>query len=63
MCLRGSVCAFGVGSRKAGQGIFGGLQSVRGYLGLALVFAWDSALRGAFGCTGVSFYGVVYTLS
>ena len=57
------MCAFAVGSQREGQGIFGGLQSVGEYLGLALVFAWDSALRGAFSCTGVSFYGVVYTLS
>ena len=31
-------------------GIFLGLQSVAGYLGLALVFVWGCALRLGFGC-------------
>ena len=30
--------------------VSGGLQSVAGYLGLTLVFVWDSAPQGGFNC-------------
>ena len=38
-------CALDLGRASRGPGGYGYVQSVRGYLGLALVVAWGGALR------------------
>ena len=38
-------CALDLGRASSGPGGYGYVQSVMGYLGLALVFAWVGALR------------------
>ena len=46
-------CALDLGRASSGPGGYGYVQSVMGYLGLALVFTWGGALqRGG----GVNFY-------
>ena len=45
-------CALDLGRASSGPGGYGYVQSVMGYLGLALVFAWVGALRRG----GVNFY-------
>ena len=47
-------CALDLGRASSGPGGYGYVQSVMGYLGLALVFAWGGALRRGGG--GVNFY-------